>query len=79
MDKNNLKINCPKCFKTRTENTLKYYHNTCEGKPSIRQRQTIIIHKSREEQDKQTDIIEINSPPESVKNGACMLFSPRCC
>ena len=79
MDKNNLKIKCPKCFKTLAENTLTYYLNKCEGKPSIRQRQTIIIHKNREEKDKQPDIIEINNPPESVKTVLACCFSSRCC
>jgi len=77
MEKNNLKIKCPKCFKILTENTFKYYHNKCEGKPTIRRRKTI-INPLNSEEDKKTEIMELCNT-ESVKKGLVCFFSSRCC
>jgi len=78
-DNNIIKVKCPKCLKTLSENTLKYYHTACEGKPTIKQRRQFITYKNKEKQNKQVDLIEISDIDDSIKSGIVCFFSTRCC
>jgi len=68
------KVKCPKCLKILSENTLKYYHTACEGKPTINKRRHFITSKNKEKQNKQVDLIEINNIDDSVKSGLVCFF-----
>jgi len=70
-----IKVKCPKCLKTLSENTLKYYHIACEGKPSIKQRRQFITNKNKEKKNKQVNLIEISNIDDSIKSGI-VCFSP---